>query len=109
MRYFIGFLITIGLIIVLILMLFGGGDDKSKLPKSTKTLDSYASSSAEAQLTIDGPVNADSIHNRIRISVARDQVTYTQLEGYEGDVVKTTHYDNNEAAYSYFLRALAGQ
>lgn len=106
MRYFIGFLVTVGLIIILILLLFGGGD-KAKLPKSTKTLDSYASSNAEARLTIDGPVNADVIHQQIQINVAQNEVTYKQIRGYEGTVTKTTRYENNRSAYATFLRALA--
>ncbi len=108
MRYFVGFLITIGLIIVLILMLFGGGSKKSKTPTiSTKTLVSYADSSAEARMTVDGPVNADSTHNRFRINVTKNEVIYQQMKGYEGAVVKNTRYDNNKDAYAYFLRALS--
>lgn len=89
-------------------MLFGGGAKKSKTPTiSTKTLVSYADSNAEARMTVDGPINADSIHNRFRINIAKNQVTYERMKGYEGTVVKNTRYDNNRDAYAYFLRALS--
>ncbi len=106
MRYFVGFLITIGLIIVLIVMLFGGGDDKATLPTSKKLV-TYANTNAEARMTIDGPVNADQIHRRIQITVSRDEVTYKHTTGYEGKVVKQTRYDNNSNAYAHFLRSLS--
>ncbi len=108
MRYFVGFIITIGLIIVLILMLFGGGSkDKTKLPQSTKTLDSYSTTNAEARMTIDGPVNANQIHKKLQINVSKDEVTYKQYTGYEGKVTKRSSYQNNQNAYANFLRALA--
>lgn len=108
MRYFVGFIITIGLIIVLILMLFGGGSkDKTKLPKSPKTLDSYSTTNAEVRMTVDGPINADQEHRKIQISVTKDEVTYKRFSGYEGQVTKTKRYQNNQNAYANFLRALA--
>ena len=108
MRYFIGFLITIGLIILLIVLIFGGGGSKkSTLPTSNKSLDSYAGSDAEVRMTIDGPVNADQIHRQIQIDVSKDQITYEQITGYQGGVTKTTNYENNQSAYSDFLRTLA--
>lgn len=106
MRYFVGFLVTIGLIIVLIVMLFGGGN-KTKTPPTSKKLVTYASTNAEVRMTIDGPVNADQIHQQIQINVSRDEVTYKQITGYEGTVVKRTRYDNNQNAYANFLRAIA--
>ena len=107
MRYFIGFLITIGLLILLIMLLFRGGGDKPKVPTTTKTLDSYASTAAETILTTDGPVNANSIHKQVRITVSRDQVRYEQLKGYDGEITSTKTYDNTENAYKTFLLALA--
>ncbi len=106
MRYFVGFLLAIGLIIILILLLFRGGG-KPKVPVTSKTLDSYATTSAEARFIIDGPVNADSLHEQIQISVNRDNVTFEHLRGYEGESVKLQNYPNNQSAYTTFLLALA--
>ena len=107
MRYFIGFLITIGLIILLIVLLFtGGGGDNAKKPKNTMALSDYASTDAVARLTIDGPIVADQNHQAIRITVGQDDTTYEQIQGYQGTVVKQQSFVNNQEAYSNFLYAL---
>lgn len=107
MRYFVGFLITIGLIILLLVMLLGGSNNKSKVPKTIKTLADYAATSAEVRVTNDGPINAESQHQKIRITVNRDNVTYEQINGYDDGVVKMQNYPNTKDAYSTFLLALA--
>jgi hypothetical protein len=106
MRYFIGFLITVGLIILLIILLVGGGG-KSKVPQTHKTLPSYATSDAVARLTIDGPINAAQSHEQVQITVGRDEVVYDQFKGYDGAVVKQQTYDSTQNAYSNFLYALS--
>jgi hypothetical protein len=106
MRYFIGFLVTILLIILVIFLLVRGGG-KPKVTTTAKTLDSYATTNAEVRLTIDGPVNADQIHNQVRISVDRDNSTFEHIKGYQGNTVKMQRYPNNQAAYATFLLALA--
>ncbi len=105
LRYFVGFLLTVGLIVLVIVLLFGGGH-KTALP-AAKTLWSYSGTDAETRLTIDGPINGDSIHQQVRITVSRDNVTYEQIQGYEGSVVNQQTFDNNEDAYDSFLHALA--
>ena len=107
MRYFIGFLITIGLIIILIVLLLGGGGGNGpKKPKTTKALADYASTEAEVRMTIDGPVNADQTHQQIRITVDNNVTTYEQIQGYQDTVVNSQNFDNNENSYSNFLYAL---
>lgn len=106
MRYFIGFLVTIGLIILLIFMLFHGGS-KPKVQTTSKTLDSYANTSAEVSMTIDGPVNANSQHSQVRIIVGRNAVTYQQLQGYDDSVVNQQQFPNTQSAYTSFLLSLA--
>lgn len=107
MRYFLGFLITVGLLILLIVLLFRGGGDKPKVPETSRTLDSYAATAADVSLTTDGPVNAQSIHEQTRITVSRDEVVYQELQGYDGDVTDTRRYDNSQEAYKTFLLALS--
>lgn len=105
MRYFIGFLVTIGLLITLILLLLGGGGNKGK-PNTVKSLASYASTDASVRLTIDGKINADQTHQAVQITVNNSDVTYEQIQGYQGNVVNSKDYANNENAYSNFLYAL---
>lgn len=107
LRYFIGFIITFGLIIALIILIFSGNSGTaSKLP-TPRLLSSYADTGSVATMTIDGPITANSTHTTIRVSVDRNSVTYQQLVGYDGTVVKSKSYDNTTNSYSAFLRALA--
>lgn len=113
MRYFIGFLITIGLIILLIVLLFTGGGDKknnqsdgTKRPKTVQQLADFASTNAVVRMTIDGPINADQDHQSVQITVGNDDTTYQQFQGYQGTVTSQQAFTNNQAAYSNFLFAL---
>jgi hypothetical protein len=105
MRYFIAFVTALGLLFLLILLLFHSGG-KPKVGKVTKPLASYSTTDAVARLTIDGPVNADSLHDAVRITVGKDDVTYEQIQGYQNTVVNTQSFANNENAYVNFLLAL---
>lgn len=105
MRYFIGFLVTIGLIILLLVLLFSGGG-KPKTATTPKTLTSYATSDAQVSLTIDGPVNAEQTHKQSQIIVDNGQATFEQLQGYNGQVINSQSYNNTEASFFVFLRAL---
>lgn len=108
MRYFFAFLATLGLIIIVVILLIsGGGNDSNKrTTASKKTLPEYSTTDAEASIQIDGIINADSEHSQIRISVNKDQVLYQQISGYEGNVVASNKFTNNQSAYSAFLSAL---
>jgi hypothetical protein len=103
MRYFIGFLVTIFLIITLIILLFSGGGKPKVTPKD---LTSYASTDVQVRYTIVGPVVAQSLARSVRITVDRDNVTYEQINGYDGEVVNTQMFANTQNAYNVFLHAL---
>lgn len=106
MRYIVGFLIGLGLIILTVILIVkafsGGGAKPQKID-----LNSYATTNAVMRLTIDGPVNADQTHQRIRITVGRDQTTFEQIQGYQGKLLQTKTFDNNGDAYASFLHALS--
>lgn len=106
MRYFLGFLIAIGLIILVIILIFRG-PSKPKVPATSKPLDSYVSTNAEVIMTTDGPVNAESLHQQVRITVERNNVTYEQINGYGGNVANQKVYANNADAFENFLKALS--
>lgn len=105
MRYLIGFLITIGLIILLIVMLVRGGD-KPKVPATAKALESYATTTAEASLTIDGKINANSEHRQIKITVGKENVVYEEIKGYDGNSTEQRTFSNSTNGYRSFLHAL---
>src|SRR3954469_853743 len=99
MRYFIGFFLTIFLIILVIILIFRGGGNKPQAPQTTKTLDSYASTSAEVRLTIDGPINAETLHQQVQITVNKNNATFEHIQGYNGNVVRTERFNNTENGY----------
>ena len=73
-----------------------------------KPLSDYAGTNAAVRVTIEGPVIASEQRRAIQITVSRDQRTIDVMEGYRGLVLKTKSYDNDQAAYDIFLRALSG-
>ena len=106
MRYFVGFLVTIGLLIFLIVLLVRGGGDHNKVPQTKKPLVSYASTDAVVKLTIDGPINSQAEHKQTQITVGQDEVVMEEFTGYEGNSTFRQSFKNNESAYSNFLYAL---
>lgn len=106
MRYIVGLLLGIGLIVLTFILIFkafsGGGTPEEK----GINLNDYATSSAIVRYTIDGVTNSDQIHNKIRITVSQDTVLYEQIQGYEGKLVNSKTYPNNGQSYGNFLRAL---
>lgn len=109
MRYFITFLVALGLLALVIVLLFSGGGNKSTLSQqlTSQSLPGYYTTDAVAIMTIDGPVNDTQDHRAIRVTVGRDNVTFEELQGYSGNVIKTQQYPNDPDAYAVFLLSLA--
>lgn len=105
MRYYIGLLISLGLIILIIFLLFFS--PSKNVPTTSKPLVDYANTGSQVRLTIDGPINADQDHQEVQITVNQNIVTYAQLQGYDGSVANEQQFVNSESAYTVFLHALA--
>lgn len=104
--------IFIGLIvfIIILVMLFGrGGGDKNN-PSTNQVqlqpLAEYAGTNATVSFTTDGIINADELHRAIRITVSNNQVTLDVLRGYNPQVIQSRTFQNNQEAYSVFLKAI---
>lgn len=106
LRYFIGFIVVVGLLIFLIVLIFGGNDNSKKVPESTRTLSSYAQTDSQVSLTIDGQENSASEHRQIVVAVNSNRVLYEVKAGYNGNVITSKSFDNTTASYSAFLLAL---
>lgn len=107
MKYLLGFFITVGLIILLIVLLVMGNGPKTQVPNSSKTLASYSNDqSALVRLTVDGPITSPQEHHASRITVSRDSTTYEQLVGYNGQITSTQTFGNTQTSYLSFLRAI---
>jgi len=109
LRYVIAGLIGFGLIVLIFVLIFRGftGGGKSATPAPTpKALTSYASTDAAAQLTIDGPIVADSAHRSVIITVTQFQTQLDVIQGYQGSVIASQTFANNQDSYRTFLKAL---
>ncbi len=105
MKYFIGFLASIGLVIlVFVLVLRGFGGRHGTTNQSPLT--DYANSDAIVRMTVDGPIVSDQQHQAYRITVGRSETRIETLQGYEYDAIDTKMYSNNQPGFTNFLRAL---
>src|SRR5690242_8381870 len=105
MRYVVGLLLGIGLIVLTFILIFRAFSGGSTPQEQGIDLNDYATSNAIVRYTVDGQVNADQTHNRIRITVSKDTILYEQIQGYEGKLIQSKNYPNNSQAYGNFLRA----
>ncbi|HUC90275.1 MAG TPA: hypothetical protein VMR45_05730 [Patescibacteria group bacterium] len=105
MKYFLGLLSAITLIVIVFILVLHGFSGSSK-PKNQITLTDYATSSTVVKLTVSGPVKADQNHQGYSITVGRDSNTIEVYQGYQNTVTQAKTYGNNSVAYADFLRAL---
>jgi hypothetical protein len=105
MRYVIGFLVSIGLLILVFVLIFRGGGS-NQAPNVPRSLVDYANTTTIVRYTDDYPVSADQTHRQVVTTVGRDHTSFVVQSGYEGTPLKSQSYENNPTAYSNFLRAL---
>lgn len=107
MRYLAGFLITIGLLVLaIILIVHHGGGSKGKVPATKAPLTSYANSDTVVRITADGPINAPEDHRQEQVTVGKDNTTFDIYRGYDGQSMHTQSYGMTVTAYDDFLHAL---
>lgn len=82
----------------------GGNDNKGTGP--VPSLSSSSNSDANFEFTESGPIVADEDHYNIEIKVSRFNRTINVIQGYQGKVVATSSFSNNEPAFLDFLAAL---
>ncbi len=105
MRYLIGLIIAIAVIIfVIIRLLIGGGSNTPQVTPAT--LANYADSDTTVRYSIDNPVQAGENHRDIIIVVGDSSATITVTKGYQGEVLNSESYPTSVEAYRTFLLAL---
>jgi hypothetical protein len=105
MRYFLGFLAAIGLIVLVIFLVlrgFSGGSEQAK----PKPMTDYANTDTIVRMTVDGPIIAEQQHQAYRISIARSETRIETLQGYEYETIESKTYENNQESFTNFLRAI---
>lgn len=106
LRYFIGFIVVIGLLIFLIALITGGGDNSKNVPNQPKTLSSYADEDSEVSMLIDGRTTSPQDHRQVVVTVDSNHIDFQVRTGYNGDVLNDQTFANTQAAYENFLLAL---
>ncbi len=102
------FLIFVVGIILILSLAFGGknsGGKKAAAPDFNVL--NYIEKDSKVVSITDGPINGDDTHRAMRITVDRNTRTIDVIQGYQGKVVATKSYPNNQQAYDKFLHALA--
>jgi hypothetical protein len=103
-RYFVGFLLAVGLIVVVVVLIIHAlTSHKGPTPLD---LPSYANSDVEVQLTIDSPVTSPDTHHDIIMTVGSTQSTLQVTQGYDNNIVSMKSYPMTPNAYNVFLHAL---
>lgn len=102
----LAFFVGIIIFIVILVAIFGHGGKKPAPGVQTQPLPSYAGTNAAVSFTQDGIVNADDLHRSIRITVSNSQVTLDVLKGYNPQVIQSKSFENNQEAYTVFLKAI---
>ncbi len=103
----LGFVAFIFLILFIVIMIARGGKSGNNVVrKDIPQLNTAASSDANFQFTQDGPIVAEEDHFSIQISVNKSNRTVRVIRGYKGQVVASSSFGNNEAAFADFLSAL---
>lgn len=105
MRYFLGFLACVALIVVVFILVLRGLTGH-RTPQNQTVLTDYTSTNTAMRFTIDGPITAEQTHKRIRITVSRSESRIEIMQGYLETVVAAQSYPGNEEAYGNFLRSL---
>lgn len=113
-KYIVGFLVLAAFVFlgVTLFQTATNGSDKEETPLANtipaKSLPEYAGTDAEVRVTVDGPIVGEETHRAIRITISRDERTLDIIQGYQGLVIKTQDYDNDQASFDVFLRAING-
>ncbi len=109
MKYFIGFLITVGLIVLMFFLIirgFSGNKTTTTTTKSTAKAVNYANTNTEVTMNVRGRIIADQEHLSYKITVGRSAVQLNTYRGYDGQVIESRTYTNTQESYAEFLRAI---
>lgn len=107
MKYFLGVLGTLLLVIFVIVLIFRGGDPDTVPADQVRKLADYATESGTvANFTASGPINAKENHTIVQITVTDAARKIEIINGYDGTVTSVANYPNTTAAFTAFLAGL---
>lgn len=107
MKYFLGILgIILVLIFVVVLAVRGGGGDTSSTETPKQLTEYAAEANTESVLTNAGAINAEENHRVIQITVTDTARTLEVLDGYNGKASLSKTFSNTTSAFEAFLGGL---
>jgi len=105
-RFFIAAGLALLLFVIGLIILLGGGSKPKPTTQQLKPLQNYSSTNAQVSMTTDGIINGQDIHRQIVITVDQYARTLQIVKGYNGQVISTKTFDNNDTAYNVFLTSI---
>lgn len=108
-RYFITtFAVIILLIIGIVWIVRSGGSSSRGASNNAIQLQDYVSKPGVAlQANAEGPINAPENHRTIQVTITPLTRQIDIIAGYQGQVIATKTYDNNQQSFEAFAAALA--
>ncbi len=111
MKYILGVIAVVVILIVSIILIANRGDNASAPagiePDNTVNLLDFADRVGTVEFTQKGRITAADEYREIRITVGRVERTIDVIQGYDGEVIERKVYPNTEAAYASFVEGLA--
>lgn len=105
MKYLIGLVVTILVILFVIIRLLVGGGAPSPAVQAVD-LSKLASTDSTVRFAISNPTQSAQTHREIQITVGRDLTDFELYKGYDNSVISSKTYAMNETSYADFLRGL---
>jgi hypothetical protein len=105
-KYLVGFLVIMAIVIGggFILVRNFSGQAQTSTPRTE--LVSIASTDAVTKMTIYGPITDDQSHYEVKVTIGRTANSIDVIKGYQGQVIQSKTFNNNEPGYAAFLRAI---
>ncbi len=100
------FILVAAIVLIFAILLFGPKSGPATKTSAPKTLSELSSGGASVRLTTEGLLNGDDQHREIRVTVNKNIRTLDIIQGYNGHVIYSKNFGNNQTAYDTFLRGL---
>ena len=112
MKYVLGAIGTVLLLLIITLLLFNRGDDtktpSENVPRAAQLVD-YANKNSSVSSTVVGKLVGDEQRRAIRIIVSPNERRLEILSTYDQTILSSESFPNDRTAYENFLSALGGQ
>lgn len=110
MKYILGVVGVLGLLLVAFIFIFTrGGNDSQPKGAQPKQLVEYAKQNSSVSVTTTGPLVGDEDRRSIQITISALERELEVLSGYDGQVIDSYSFPNTPEAYKTFLSAMSGQ